>query len=106
MSSFQKKIGLIAVLAFALAGLLFFRPSRTTPPADSPTVMVVESEQEIIEREAAAKKHHEAHKHQPYHDLETGFKVFAPRHMGANNRDPIILFPVKHGYLIVAHWEY
>ena len=42
MSSFQKKIGLIAVLAFALAGLLFFRPSRTTPPADSPTVMVVD----------------------------------------------------------------
>ena len=40
MSPQQKKIGLIAVLVFALAGLLFFRPGRVTPPADTPTVAV------------------------------------------------------------------
>ena len=40
MSPQQKKIGLIAVLVFALAGLLFFRSSRVTPPADTPTVAV------------------------------------------------------------------
>lgn len=46
------------------------------------------------------------HDENPYHDYDISFRILAPDSLGSKVKDPIVLFPVKHGYLIVAQWGF
>lgn len=46
------------------------------------------------------------HDENPYHDYDISFRILAPDSLGSKLKDSIVLFPVKHGYLIVAQWGF
>lgn len=52
------------------------------------------------------KKLRKEHDENPYHDFDIKFRIMAPSSEDTKTGSGIVLFPVKHGYLIVAQWGF
>lgn len=60
----------------------------------------------LISRAYIRKTIKKEHDTNPYHDFDIQFRILAPSSEGSKISDRIVLFPVKHGYLIVAQWGF
>lgn len=60
----------------------------------------------ILKKDLFKEWHKKKSQENQYHDYDIRFKILASRSYSKKDSNAIVLFPVKHGYLIVAQWGF